>query len=191
MKPSIFFSAFLVGAVLAGCVSTGNGLSGASSVRNSAQSIGMSQEQVRSARGEPFAVYTYPEGSSWFYNIALRDMQRDRVLFDQAGLLIRAEPAWSHANFEQVEVNSWTSSQLQQNFGPPVRQERPRTSIIESFTDAPPPATSAKDEELAASRNWIYGYRQYNRYFIVAITVNAKGVVSAIEIAEDPNNPNM
>jgi len=69
-------------------------------------------------------------------------------------------------------------------------KERPRPSIMDAFTDAPPP-TSQKDEELAASRNWIYGFREYNRYYIVAVTVNAKGVVSAIEIVEDPNNPNM
>lgn len=192
MQPSILFSAFLVSAALAGCASTGNGLGHSLSRSSSAQSlpVGTAQDQVRQVRGEPFAVYTYPQGSSWFYNVAVRDMQRDRVDFDSAGLLLNAEPAWSRENFEQVQPQSWTSAQLQQHFGPPVRQERLRPSILESIGDAPPAASLSKEQEQAraASRNWIYGFREYNLYYIVTFTVDGKGVVIDTEIVSDPNN---
>lgn len=194
MKPSIVFSVVLAAAALAGCASTVQGLgnSANSSAASSTVAQGMPQEQLRQLRGEPFALYTYPEGSSWFYNVAIRDMQRDRVEFDPQGLLTRAGPAWSRDNFERVQPQVWTSAQLQQNFGPPLRQERLRAGILEALGDAPIPTASIQaEEERVNSRNWMYGFRDYNRYFIVTITVNAKGLVTAIEIAADPNNATM
>lgn len=191
MKPSIVFSACLVAAALAGCAANDNGLRSSSNsiARTGELAQGVHQDQLRQIRGEPFAVYTYPEGSTWFYNVAIRDMQRDRVEFDQAGLLIEAGPAWNRANFEQVQPETWTSSKLQQQFGPPLRQERLRASILDAIGDAPSTADAAKDEaERASSRNWMYGFREHNRYFIVTFTVNAKGVVTFAEIAADPNN---
>ncbi|MDH5856785.1 hypothetical protein [Lampropedia aestuarii] len=194
MKPSIVFSLVLAIAALAGCASPDNGLRNSSnaSAAPSTFAQGMPQDQLRQIRGEPFAIYTYPEGSSWFYNVAIRDMQRDRVDFDAQGLLISAGPAWNRSNFERVQPQVWTSAQLQQNFGPPQRQDRLRASILDALGDAPAPVESAEAaEERASSRNWIYGFREYNRYFIVSITVNAKGLVTAIKIEADPNNTTM
>ncbi|THU02751.1 hypothetical protein E9531_06510 [Lampropedia puyangensis] len=189
MRVRLFVCLTLLCTIVAGCASSDGGAPHPASPTLFGQRVvqGLNQDQLRAQRGEPFAIYTNDQGSIWFYNTAIRDMQRDRVVFDTQKQLITSGPAWTRAAFSLVQAQTWTTAQLLQHFGPPIRQEMPRAGLLQSLGDDAP-ASNVQAEADTDSRNWIYGSREFNRYFIVTITVDAKGVVSNIEISADPNN---
>lgn len=172
--------AFLVAAALAACANqppTASGLA-----------MGASQAEARSLWGEPLAVYASKQSSIWFYDTGVRTLQRQRIVFDAQGRVQQQGSAWSRAAFAQVQPG-WDSQQVLHHFGPPTRQEAPRSSILQERDDAPqerlrasrPPAT-------AQAKHWLYGFREHTRYYAVVLTVE-NGRVTAVNIQEDmPQN---
>lgn len=147
--------------------------------------LGQSQAAVQSALGVPFAEYALDDGTTvWFYDTGERILQRERVHFDAQGQVIAQGPAWTREAFSAVEPGVWQATEVLQHFGPPVRQRTPRASILGALT-AQDARSTQKTAEDSKAVEWIYGFREFNRYYVVAITIEQQGQVSAVDIRED------
>ncbi|RMX08323.1 hypothetical protein D8I35_04275 [Corticibacter populi] len=169
--------------LLTGCAGTAApSVSGAGSF--SQASLGSTREQVLAERGEPLAVYQVGDDWHWFYNRGQLHFDRQLLVFNAEGVLTRITPAWQRAAFERIDPQSWKSLELLQQFGPPLAQRRPQTSILGN-RDEDAPNSQPVDE---AARTWLYGFYEYGRYYRVGIAVSGTGAVAAPSIERDDQN---
>lgn len=144
---------------------------------------GANQNQARAHYGEPLAIYELPEGSVWFYDTGVRNLQRERLLFDAQGRLQQQGSAWSRQSFAQAQPG-WGSQEVLHHFGPPIRQQAPRASLFQTSTTETFRPSAQPSGATASTSHWIYGFREQGRFYTVTIAVS-QGQVNAISVQEE------
>lgn len=134
---------------------------------------GTTREEVERRWGEPRASYALPTGQRLFFRVKPGELQR--LDFDTSGRLVVAEQVFTAENFRALSEGRWDAAAVQRQFGPPTRS-----------TSAGDSKDGGRDEGKGA-RIWVYSWLDFGTWRLAQITLDSKGIVQGIELAQDPS----
>lgn len=144
---------------------------------NAQQAGGQNQHAIISQRGDPSSVYQQGENTHWFYDTDSIRTERELLVFDSQGVLLRAAPAWTRTNFQQIEPGKTTSLHMLQQFGPALSQGQTSTALLETLGLA--------DKQASTATYWRYAFREHGKHFNVIVLFDEQRQVTDVQIAED------
>lgn len=85
---------------------------------------GAQRADVVARLGAPTATFALPNGERLLYSELPAGSAAYNLDFDANGRLLRNEQVLTQTRFENISVGTWTRSDVQRTFGPPLRVER-------------------------------------------------------------------
>lgn len=131
---------------------------------------GATREEVIGRQGPPTAVVALPSGERLLYSELPAGSAAYNLDFNASGQLVSNRQVLTQTGFETIPVGTWTASDVQGTFGPPLRVER-----VARF-----------DGDI-----WTYRFRQNSDLRLAHVHLDRQGVVRMVMFTDElPNFDN-
>jgi hypothetical protein len=85
---------------------------------------GMAREAVIARLGRPTGVVALPAGERLQYSLQPMGQYAWMVDLDTAAKVVRSRQVFTAAEFQRIEADKWTRSDVEREFGPPAKVDR-------------------------------------------------------------------
>lgn len=124
---------------------------------------GLTLEQAQAKWGEPRARYTLASGQRLFYRLQAGELES--LDFDADNRLVSRQQVFTLAHFQALGKGRWDASDVQREFGPPLRVSNQGES----------------------GSMWTYSWLEFGAWRLARVHLDAAGVVRSVDFVADPH----